>query len=108
MRDPNEILRDINLFSKVLDDYKKELEEASKGFVQCKFCKQFFEEKSLEVSSYTKTQTETTLVDGGYGDDDRIAEVTRLHEIIKCPSCGKEISHKTTYLYSKNERRAHP
>lgn len=101
-------MRDIIDLTDELEACKQELIESSKGYVQCANCDRFFKESDLTVSSHYETSVEMVFVDAGYGDDDRIADVTRLHEVIICPHCGKEISHKSTYLYSRNERPARP
>lgn len=101
-------MKDIVDLTNELEACKEELAEASKGYLQCLNCKKFFKEDSLVVSNYQETNVEVVFTDAGYGDDDRIADVTRLHEVIRCPDCGKEIRHKSIYLYSRNERPARP
>lgn len=107
MRNPNDVMKDIVDLTNELEACKEELAEVSKGYLQCRSCNRFFKEGDLTISNHYETRVETVFVDAGYGDDDRIADVTRLHEVIVCPHCGKEISHKSTYLYSQNERPTH-
>lgn len=63
------------------------------------------EKENLETVSETTTQPEVVFRDYGYGDDDRIADVTRFTTFYVCPLCGFKKRKNTVIIRQVNERR---
>ena len=63
------------------------------------------EAENLETVSETITQPEVVFRDCGYGDDDRIADVTRLITYYLCPLCGFKQRKTSAIIRQVNERR---
>lgn len=85
--------------------YEDRLKELTKNMVKCDDCGLYFPEEAAAVGHYTQTETEVTFSDCGYGDDDLIAEVTRLYTSTRCPKCGHEITRSSIVLKTVNERK---
>lgn len=81
-----------------------ELNRETKDSLRCSHCHEWLSRDSILTGTYEETKTETVFSDAGYGDDDKIAEVTRLIAISRCPKCGAVIDKKSVFLNQKNER----
>lgn len=84
----------------------KLMDKKLKNYTLCHECKKYSLTKSFKSKEEVETYTETTYIDAGYGDDDKIGEVTYLITYSICPNCGSKKQLKKMYLYTKNERYA--
>lgn len=67
----------------------------------CEACRLVVEPK---VSSTTTKNIETTFTDAGYGDDDMVGIVTRIHLTLSCPHCGRVLSRTSHIQKIEDER----
>lgn len=77
-----------------------------KNYTICSKCKKYSLTKNFKSIDEVETFTETTYTDAGYGDDDKIGEVTYLITYAICPKCGNKKEVKKMYMYTQNERYA--
>lgn len=69
----------------------------------CPACKKYYDKADCSKHNRQQTSVETVYIDAGYGDDDELAEVTRMVTFIECPVCGhQEQDGKGIYLSEKN------
>lgn len=96
-------LAEIAKAESVVAEKKAELKQLNKLSWYCLNCKKHYP-KDKVIRSYEKvTAIETVYTDAGYGDDDEIAEVTRLATVLQCPVCGRRfIQNGGTKLGERN------
>lgn len=97
----------INFYTEKSEEYKNKASIIAKGCVWFG-CGHFIpdsEAENLETVSETTTQPEVVFRDCGYGDDDRIADVTRLITYYLCPLCGFKQRKTSAIIRQVNERR---
>ena len=82
----------------------KVIDKKLKNYTFCKECKKYSLTKKFESTTEVATFTETTYVDAGYGENDKIGEVTYLITYSICPNCGNKKETKKSYMYTENER----
>lgn len=82
----------------------KLIDKKLKNYTLCSECKKYSLTKKFAKSSENQTFTETTYTDAGYGDTDRVGEVTYCITSSICPNCGNKKEIKREYLYTENER----
>ncbi len=104
-RSPEIIEGEISKLKLDIARLEDELKGASDGLVKCVVCKRWFKLEDLTEGSYKETKTETVFQDCGYGDDDELAEVTRMYTVKRCPRCGHELDKKSYYIGETNRRR---
>lgn len=69
----------------------------------CPQCKKNYPKESVTRSFGEVTRYETVYIDAGYGDDDELAEVTRLVTYLQCPVCGEQFAQgQGQYLREAN------
>lgn len=71
----------------------------------CPNCEKFYPKESLEHHASPRTTTETVYTDAGYGDDDEIAEVTRMIQYNDCPVCGYSVQMGEGTVIGVKDRR---
>ena len=97
----------INFYTEKSEEYENKARIIAKGCIWFD-CGHFIpdsEAENLETVSETTTQPEVVFRDCGYGDDDRIADVTRLITYNLCPLCGFKQRKNSTIIRQVNERR---
>lgn len=99
----NQIQSDIDRKKSELNELKYRIKETAGDLIQCKSCKLWLAPESLSIENYTATKTETVFVDAGYGDDDVLADVTRLHTVKRCPRCGRVVDQSSIIVRTENE-----
>lgn len=72
--------------------------EKADDYVFCKQCKKYYLKKEGEQKDVQEVRTETTFIDCGYGDDDKLGEVEYLITYGICPRCGGKQEIKKWYL----------
>lgn len=96
----------INFYTEKSEEYKNKASIIAKGCIWFG-CGHFIpdsEAENLETVSETLTQPEVVFRDCGYGDDDRIADVTRLITFYLCPLCGFKQRKNSVIIRQENER----
>lgn len=86
-------------------DRQRELKELQTQAWYCQECGKYYPKSTTGKSQQEVTTVETVYHDAGYGDDDELANVTRLVTFIHCPVCGQ--SHPEgpgRYLRESNRR----
>jgi hypothetical protein len=97
----------INYYTEKSEEYKNKARTIAKGCIWFD-CGHFIpesEKENLETVSETTTQPEVVFRDCGYGDDDRIADITRFTTFYICPLCGTKKRKNTVIIRQVNERR---
>lgn len=97
----------IGYYTKKSKEYKNKADIIAKGCIWFG-CGHFIPESAkedLETISETTTQPEIVFRDCGYGDDDRIADVTRYTAFYICPLCGYMKRKSSAIIRQENERR---
>lgn len=97
----------INFYTEKSEEYKNKASIIANGCIWFG-CGHFIpdsEAENLETVSETTTQTEVVFRDYGYGDDDKIADVTRLITYYLCPLCGFKQRKTSVIIRQENERR---
>ena len=97
----------INFYTEKSEEYKNKASIIAKGCIWFG-CGHFIpdsEAENLETVSETTTQPEVVFRDCGHGDDDRIADVTRLITYYLCPLCGFKQRKTSAIIRQVNERR---
>lgn len=91
---------------KEIDAKTAELEELQDKAWYCHNCEKYYPKESTTQEQKKKTQVETIIRDCGYGDDDVLADVTRLFTYDICPVCGKSYQrdYEGVYLGYTNRR----
>ena len=91
---------------KEIDAKTAELKELQDKAWYCRNCEKYYPRDSVTQEQKKKTSVETILSDCGYGDDDVIADVTRLFTYNICPVCGKSnlSDYEGIYLGCTNKR----
>lgn len=81
--------RQVSEAKKVLSKKTDELKELENLVWFCPNCEKNYPKESVTRCFREVTGIETVYTDSGYGDDDEIAEVTRLVPFLQCPVCGQ-------------------
>ena len=108
-----ELDKKINLAIEKLEEAEAEavrqkalVEELKKTAWFCWKCQKYYPTDICGHEKKREVTTETVYTDAGWGDDDEIAEVTRLVPYISCPVCGFTTqSGKGIFLFASNTRR---
>lgn len=108
-----EILKEVEAKNKAIDKFAEYLKDKVKKdeqnlidhSIMCTHCGAKF----VPINPIEKEATNREVVysDAGYGDEDEVADVTRLVKTATCPSCHKETFLESHYLRESNRRKLH-
>lgn len=88
---------------KIYNLFELKIKDLEKNSVRCTNCKENFKiPKKLESKEFVRT--ETVYTDAGYGDDDKVADVTYIGEFATCPKCKEKVLIKKFWVRNDNER----
>ena len=109
----NDIHKEAENKYKVIDKFAEYLKEKVKQdeaqmlteLVICTHCGARF--VPIDPVEKKSTNREIVYTDAGWGDDDEIADVTRLIKTAICPVCKKDIIIEQKYISEANRRKLH-
>lgn len=80
-------------------------EKISKKYLKCTYCNKYYLLTSYSIISNIELRKGILVyTDAGYGDDDKIADVTYNVSYYLCPVCGRKME-KDRYQISETNRR---